>query len=276
MSLLLNNSKPFRFIKPCWSFLRPSIRTLNTSSIVKNQLHEKINEQKVKSSVLKSSTKPIEIPIKPEPETKPEKSLKEEVYTLPNILTMTRIAAAPLVGYYIVNGESIAAISLFSYSCITDFLDGFIARKFNMKTVLGTIIDPIADKLLMGISTIALYIGNIMPEYLALIIIGKDAMLAAMGIYYRITTLPAPKTFKRLINLSIPTVKVEPNLLSKINTGLQMIYIGSLVFKSQIEVLMNNDYYTSIVGNYEIALSITTIISGLSYLVTSRSIKGLK
>lgn len=197
--------------------------------------------------------------------------LKDNVYTLPNFLTMTRIISAPFVGYYIYTGQSNLAMSLFTYSCVTDFLDGFIARTFNMKSILGTVLDPIADKLLMGISTIALMLGNIMPLYVAAIIIGKDFMLALMGVYYRYVTLPAPKTFHRLINLSIPTVRVEPNLLSKVNTGLQMLYIVGLVFKTQLEPMITN--YDFLLGNYEVVVSFTTVLSGLSYLLSSKSIK---
>lgn len=197
--------------------------------------------------------------------------LKDNVYTLPNFLTMTRIISAPFVGYYIYTGQSHLAMSLFTYSCVTDFLDGFIARTFNMKSILGTVLDPIADKLLMGISTIALMLGNIMPLYVAAIIIGKDFMLALMGVYYRYVTLPAPKTFHRLINLSIPTVRVEPNLLSKVNTGLQMLYIVGLVFKTQLEPMITN--YDFLLGNYEVVVSFTTVLSGLSYLLSSKSIK---
>ncbi|EGV63076.1 phosphatidylglycerophosphate synthase [Yamadazyma tenuis] len=214
--------------------------------------------------------------LKPNVETEP-KPLKiiDNIYTIPNFLTMTRIATAPVIGYCIYTGYMNTAISLFTYSCVTDFLDGFIARKFNMKSILGTILDPIADKLLMGICTISLSVVSIMPGYMGALIIGKDAMLALMGVYYRYVTLPAPKTFKRFANLSIPTVSVEPNLLSKINTGLQMVYVGNLVFKPQIEQWIMSDYYGALLGNFEVLVAATTLISALSYIFSKRSIKTL-
>lgn len=203
--------------------------------------------------------------------TSPKAILKDDIYTIPNILTMSRIVATPLIGYYICTGQSTLAMSLFTYACITDFLDGFIARAFNMKSILGTILDPIADKLLMGICTIALSVVHTMPTAMAAIIIGKDFMLAMMGVYYRYVTLPAPKTFNRLINLGIPTVRVEPNLLSKVNTGLQMVYIIGLVFQTQLEPIISNyDFY---LNNYELLVGATTILSGMSYVFSSKSIK---
>lgn len=224
----------------------------------------------VKPKIPDVAKSPIEQANDPQPP-----KIIDNIYTVPNLLTMTRIITTPVIGYCIYTGHSTAAISLFTYSCITDFLDGFIARKFNMKSILGTILDPIADKLLMGICTISLSLVSVMPGYLGALIIGKDAMLALMGVYYRYITLPVPKTFQRFINLSIPTVSVEPNMLSKVNTGLQMIYIGNLVFKPQLEQFFMSDNYDIFLHGFEVTVAVTTVLSGLSYIFSSRSIKSI-
>ncbi|OAX80349.1 hypothetical protein ACJ72_05322 [Emergomyces africanus] len=70
----------------------------------------------------------------------------ENIYTIPNILTFSRLAAAPVIGYCILHSYDTLALSLFAYASITDLLDGYIARKFNQQTVVGTVIDPMADK----------------------------------------------------------------------------------------------------------------------------------
>ncbi|KAK2792124.1 hypothetical protein FQN51_001919 [Onygenales sp. PD_10] len=80
----------------------------------------------------------------------------ENIYTIPNILTFSRLAAAPVIGYCILNGYDTAALSLFAYASITDLVDGYIARKFNQQTVVGTVIDPMADKTLMTIGVVCL------------------------------------------------------------------------------------------------------------------------
>ena len=87
----------------------------------------------------------------------------ENIYTLPNILTFSRLLAAPLVGYLIIHDLHIPALSLFIYAGITDLVDGWIARKWNLTTVVGTVIDPMADKALMTIVTICLAVKDVLP-----------------------------------------------------------------------------------------------------------------
>lgn len=90
----------------------------------------------------------------------------ENIYTVPNILTFSRLLAAPAVGYLLVHNHHTAALSLFAYAGITDLVDGYIARRYNLQTVVGTIIDPAADKLLMTISVVCLALNGWMPGML--------------------------------------------------------------------------------------------------------------
>lgn len=87
----------------------------------------------------------------------------ENIYTVPNILTFSRLVAAPLVGYFLVHDYHTAALSLFAYAGITDLVDGWIARRWQLQTVLGTIIDPMADKLLMTIGVACLAVNGSLP-----------------------------------------------------------------------------------------------------------------
>jgi CDP-alcohol phosphatidyltransferase len=94
--------------------------------------------------------------------------IHENIYTVPNILTFSRILAAPLVGYLLIHNYHAAALSLFAYAGITDLIDGYIARKYHLQTVVGTIIDPAADKLLMTTSVICLGLNGSIPRKLVL------------------------------------------------------------------------------------------------------------
>jgi cardiolipin synthase len=87
----------------------------------------------------------------------------ENIYTVPNILTFSRLVAAPLVGYFLVHDQHAAALSLFVYAGLTDLVDGYIARRYNLQTVVGTIIDPMADKLLMTIGVACLAVNGSIP-----------------------------------------------------------------------------------------------------------------
>jgi len=79
------------------------------------------------------------------------------------VLTFSRLVAAPLVGYLLVHDYHAAALSLFAYAGITDLIDGFIARRYHLQTVVGTVIDPMADKMLMTISVACLALNGSIP-----------------------------------------------------------------------------------------------------------------
>lgn len=199
-----------------------------------------------------------------------------QLWTIPNILTYTRIITTPFIGYFITQGQSKAALLLFTYSCVTDFIDGYIARKYNMKSIVGSIIDPLADKFLMTVCTLSLAYVNSIPLGIASIIIGRDVMLSFMSFYYRWQSLDHPKTFKNFVSIGEkPTISVHPNMLGKVNTGLQMVYIGSLVYRPLIEALMTTNlevYYLGLGG----LVGLTTILSGATYIFSRNSMKYVK
>jgi cardiolipin synthase len=91
-------------------------------------------------------------------------STHENIYTIPNILTVTRLVAAPIVGYLILHGHHVWAVGLFAYAGITDLVDGWIARKWKLQTVVGSVIDPMADKALMTIVVVCLAIKGALPR----------------------------------------------------------------------------------------------------------------
>ncbi|GAB7362101.1 hypothetical protein MBLNU230_g2131t2 [Neophaeotheca triangularis] len=84
-----------------------------------------------------------------------------------------------------------------------------------------------ADKALMIILTVTLAVKGLLPVYLATLILGRDASLALAAIYYRFASLPAPKTFMRYWDFSLPSAEVHPTTVSKYNTFLQIVLIGS-------------------------------------------------
>lgn len=219
-----------------------------------------------------------------DPETKPEiksgpSSITENIYTLPNVLTFTRIISAPFVGYYIIQGQPMIAIGIFAYSSITDLVDGFIARRFNMQSKVGSIIDPMADKLLMTVCTVSLWYSLIMPAYLAFLIIGRDVMLSFMGFYYRYISLPPPKTISRYVDMSIVSVSVHPNMLSKVNTALQMFYIGGLVIQPGVASLLSSDHAVLLSSGIDalgMLVAVTTFFSGAYYVFSKKAIEFIK
>lgn len=88
---------------------------------------------------------------------------REQIYNVPNILTASRLIAAPFVGYLVLHEQHKWALALFAYAGITDLVDGWIARKYKLQTVVGSVIDPMADKFLMTILTVTLSMNGLLP-----------------------------------------------------------------------------------------------------------------
>lgn len=101
---------------------------------------------------------------------------------IPNILTIIRFILIPVFGYFLYEHQYYIAIILFVVAGMTDVMDGFIARRFNMITSFGKLADPLADKLMQITALVLLTIQHEIPVYILLIIIVKEGFMAAGGI----------------------------------------------------------------------------------------------
>ncbi len=107
--------------------------------------------------------------------------MKEKNLNLPNVLTMIRLLLIPVTIVLIVEDEMIWAFAVFITACLTDLLDGYIARKYNKKTKLGTWLDPLADKL-MAVSVIVVFtIRGILPWFVMAIVFLKELLMLIGG-----------------------------------------------------------------------------------------------
>ncbi|WWD17667.1 hypothetical protein CI109_102108 [Kwoniella shandongensis] len=158
--------------------------------------------------------------------TEEEVELHESPYTIPNALTLLRLLACPVLGYTIVQGDYAWATGILFASGLTDWLDGYLARRFNSRSVLGSILDPAADKALMTTLVGTLAWSGLLPIPLAIVIFGRDLALSISAFYFRFVSLPKPRTLKRYFDPSMPSAEVKPTQISKINTLLQLILMG--------------------------------------------------
>jgi hypothetical protein len=78
----------------------------------------------------------------------------KEINTIPNMITISRIVASPLLSIFIANDMKYAALGGCVIFGFTDWLDGYLAKKLNQQTVLGAFLDPMADKILIGAVTV--------------------------------------------------------------------------------------------------------------------------
>jgi len=96
---------------------------------------------------------------------------------IPNFLSLLRIILVPLLVIFLINKAFLKALILFTALGVTDALDGFLARILKQQTVLGSYLDPIADKILITSCFLALAILKVIPGWLAVIVISRDVII---------------------------------------------------------------------------------------------------
>lgn len=139
---------------------------------------------------------------------------------LANLLSLVRLGCTPIIVWQIINHNYKGAGMLFTAAAISDFLDGILARSLSLSTRLGAYIDPLADKILLSAVFIALGSQNLIPFWLVSLIVARD-ILIVFGI--------------TIIWLKKKSIIIEPILLSKINTFLQMIFITIILGQEIID-----------------------------------------
>lgn len=108
---------------------------------------------------------------------------KSPILNLPNILTLLRIAAIPLLVVLLLSPSREAgfwAAALFAIASITDWLDGYLARRMGIETVFGKFLDPIADKLIVMAALIMLLPYNRVPAWMVLVILGREIIITGL------------------------------------------------------------------------------------------------
>ena len=169
--------------------------------------------------------------------------MKHYLRFIPNLISLVRIFLVIPTVLNLLSGKYIFALILFLIASISDALDGFLARFFKWHTDLGKILDPVADKLLMIGSMTALWFNQIVPLTVFIIFVLRD-MLILLG---------------AIFEMSITEKTPSPNLIGKITTISQIIYILVLIL---IEAF-NLDLSLKI---FHILIVFITLCSLLSYL----------
>ena len=147
--------------------------------------------------------------------------MKKYFIFIPNLLTIIRIALVYPILNNIYLGNFEISIIYFIVASVTDGLDGFIARKMNWQTELGTLLDPVADKILLSGSVFILWLNQYIPFYIFVIFFSRDVVIL-LGAAIRMS----------VIESDTPT----PNFLGKLTTTLQIIYIAIIFLKVIIEL----------------------------------------
>ncbi len=164
---------------------------------------------------------------------------------IPNSLTILRILLIPVYVGLLIYERFDQAMIVLLVAGITDALDGTIARASNQRTRLGAFLDPLADKLLLTSGFITLSIIHVIPSWVTIVVVSRDAMLLLGTAVAQLTESP---------------INISPTFLGKGTTFLQLSYVLLVIFFSARN--MNLELLNSLL----IGMIVFTVCSGLHYL----------
>ena len=171
------------------------------------------------------------------------------ILNLPNILTMTRIAAIPLLAVLLMSPTQPAgfwAAAVFSLASVTDWLDGYLARRMGIVTIFGKFLDPIADKLIVMAALIMILPFERVPAWMVLVILGREIIITGLrgiasseGIVIQASDLGKFKTIFQLVAIIGLLLHYDYNWLFGIehpwvhvnmhNVGMFFLWIATLL-----------------------------------------------
>ena len=115
-------------------------------------------------------------------EQTPRAAVSSRILTLPNVLSLCRLALVPVFLLLIIDGNDVLALVVLIVASATDFLDGLLARRLNQVTRLGQLLDPAADRLFIFATLIGLAMRDIVPWWLVAVVLARDLMLVVLGV----------------------------------------------------------------------------------------------
>lgn len=166
--------------------------------------------------------------------------------TVPNIITIARLIMVPMVVVAISQGLWTLAFLLFVVAGISDAADGIIARRYQLRSELGAYLDPLADKALLVSIYVTLSIIGILPGWLAIVVVSRDAMIVAAILVSRLMDNP---------------VEIKPLLVSKANTAAQIAF-AAFVLGAMASGIGNGWWLT--IGM--VVVTSLTVLSAAAYL----------
>lgn len=167
--------------------------------------------------------------------------------SIPNIITLGRILLVPIIVWAIASNQMEIAFAIFVVAGVSDAVDGFLAKRFNMASELGALLDPLADKALLVSIFVTLGILGAIPIWLVILVVSRDIMIVGAVIVSWLFNKPVP---------------MKPLLVSKLNTGAQVAF-AALVLAALGFGFDSSPYEALLMA----AIAILTLVSVSFYLV---------
>ncbi|MFP5213906.1 MAG: CDP-alcohol phosphatidyltransferase family protein [Acidobacteriota bacterium] len=175
--------------------------------------------------------------------------------TIPNILTLSRIFLTPFLVWFLHHDMLNYALIVFLIAGLTDGLDGLIARMFHQKSQLGAYMDPLADKLLLVTSFVFLGYQGLIPDWLVIVAVSRDAMIVLGLATLKFHNVP---------------VRIKPVFSSKLTTLMQLITV-LLALSSTLVPLPSWLYMIVFIVTAGFA-----VYSGARYVMIGTSLLGMR
>lgn len=166
---------------------------------------------------------------------------------LPNFLTILRIFLVPIFVMAALEKRTMLALGIFATAGLTDALDGYIARRFHLKTRMGAILDPLADKLLLITAYLVLSLYPTFPLWLSGVVLTRDMVMIG-GIVW--------------IYLQSRVLEISPSILGKATTFVQLLTITLFLLSREIQMIDR-----TLLPLYLTTASVT-LASGIHYAYT--------
>lgn len=128
--------------------------------------------------------------------------------TIPNLITIGRLVLVPLIVWLMITEQSVAAFTVFILAGVSDAVDGFLARTFNLRSTLGSYLDPLADKALLVSIYISLAVLGEVPLWVVILVVSRDLFIVGAVVLSWMLDQP---------------MEMRPLLISKLNTVVQIV-----------------------------------------------------
>jgi cardiolipin synthase (CMP-forming) len=129
--------------------------------------------------------------------------------SIPNLITLGRILLVPIVVWAIASNEMEIAFAVFIVAGVSDAVDGFLAKRFNLRSELGALLDPLADKALLVSIFVTLGVWGAIPRWIVILVVSRDIMIVGAVIVSWLFDKP---------------VAMKPSMVSKVNTVSQVSF----------------------------------------------------
>ncbi|KAK2394123.1 cardiolipin synthase (CMP-forming), mitochondrial [Trifolium repens] len=187
----------------------------------------------------------------------------QSFFNAPNLISFARLISGPFLGWMIVNDMYTSAMVGLAISGGSDWLDGYVARKMKIDSVVGSYLDPLADKVLIGCVAVAMVHQDLLHPGLVGLVVFRDAFLVGGAVFQRASSLGWKwKSWSDFFNLDgTGRQKVEPLFISKVNTVFQLALVAAALLQPDFGTPETHSYITYLSW----LVASTTVASSAAY-----------